>query len=63
MFNSEASLIEELEGRKEEDSVSGKFQRLDFPSYFLVHFLVRTIFSLSLPLFSFNARHLIIKGA
>lgn len=62
MFNSEASLIEELEGRKEEDSVSGKFQRLDFPSYFLVHFLVRTILSLSLS-FSFNARHLIIKGA
>lgn len=55
MFNSEASLIEELEGRKEEDSVSGKFQRLDFPSYFLVHFLVRTlsllVFSLSLSLF------------
>lgn len=50
MFNSEASLIEELEGRKEEDSVSGKFQRLDFPSYFLVHFLVHffTYYFLSL---------------
>lgn len=50
MFNSEASLIEELEGRKEEDSVSGKFQRLDFPSYFFGTFF-GTYYSLSLSLF------------
>lgn len=54
MFNSEASLIEELEGRKEEDSVSGKFQRLDFlffGTFFGTYSLSFGILSLSLSLF------------
>lgn len=56
MFNLEASLIEELEGREKADGANGKFWRLDFPSYFILSF--GTIFSLS---FSLYARK-IIKG-